>query len=786
VFISIADLSSRPRASRRLGSVAFVVVAFCGTSAGKAQTALPQITVTQPDQGGTKKKPTRSEGSAAQQAKPPQPTSPPATAAAPTTPSPNLNAVATSATRLGLTVRETPASVDVVNQQTIQDQGYRTNVETAQGAVGVQAIDVSGAQAGFSIRGFTFDQVNVLYNGISLGAQDLTGRTMSSFTFDRVEFLKGASALESGQGAIGGSVNYVTKEPIRGPVQNEAFVAVDSLRSVRSGYDSTGSTPIVGLDYRFVIGFDHNNSFIDDTHKDISSLATRFNYQNSDVFKSWIAFEYYKDEGKAYWGTPLVPTSFSGPFATSGVVSGPLVINGVSLGPATLDSRTLKTNYNVLDNSASATQYWLRGGFEWELAPNVTLKNQSYGYLAKRTFFDSETYTYDAGAIDRDRGFVSHDQQLLGNIASLTWDTKIFGMDNRFVAELAGSHNDIRFSESFPCFPCDSVTLIDPMRGVFGPFDPFARTSVLDTVSQSFEDRLKITPTIALIGGVRIDELAIYRNGTESTGAVSDGFPFSKAWRPVSYRAGYTWEALPKLTFYSMYGTSFDPSVAIFELHPSTPLALTSSRIYETGVKQSLWNDQLEWTLAVFDLNRRNVYEQISDSPPTFAVAGEIETKGIEVGGAVRPIEGTKLWGNIAYTHARFVNDVVNGTIFNGNTPPNVAPFIANAGASYRFEKQGWYHWLPIEIGASVRHVGDRFIFDDNAITMNAYTTADAYMFVDFDRPSLWPEIYKARLTFRVRNLTNATYAAFADPGLPDQIYLGAPRTYEMVLSMKW
>jgi iron complex outermembrane recepter protein len=152
----------------------------------------------------------------------------------------------------------------------------------------------------------------------------------------------------------------------------------------------------------------------------------------------------------------------------------------------------------------------------------------------------------------------------------------------------------------------------------------------------------------------------------------------------------------------------------------------------------------------------------------------------------VRPIEGAKLWGNIAYAHARFVNDFVNDTFFNGNTPPNVAPIIANAGASYRFEKQGWYHWLPIEVGASVRHVGDRFIFDDNEITMNAYTTADAYIFVDFDRPSIWPEINKARLTFRVRNLTNATYAAFADPGLPDQVYLGAPRTYEAALSLKW
>jgi hypothetical protein len=52
---------------------------------------------------------------------------------APGVPSPNLNAIATGATRLDLPLLETPASVDVITQQTMQEQGYRTNVEAAAG-----------------------------------------------------------------------------------------------------------------------------------------------------------------------------------------------------------------------------------------------------------------------------------------------------------------------------------------------------------------------------------------------------------------------------------------------------------------------------------------------------------------------------------------------------------------------------------------------------------------------------------------------------------------------------
>jgi iron complex outermembrane receptor protein len=37
-----------------------------------------------------------------------------------------------------------------------------------------------------------------------------------------------------------------------------------------------------------------------------------------------------------------------------------------------------------------------------------------------------------------------------------------------------------------------------------------------------------------------------------------------------------------------------------------------------------------------------------------------------------------------------------------------------------------------------------------------------------------------------VKNIGNATYAAANDAGLYDQVLLGAPRTYEAALSLKW
>ena len=116
----------------------------------------------------------------------------------------------------------------------------------------------------------------------------------------------------------------------------------------------------------------------------------------------------------------------------------------------TIDSRTLTTNYNVADNATGAQELWLRSGFEWTPLNNVTVKNQVYYYQAKRNWLDSETYAFDNATcvpIDRDRFFVTHDQHVVGNNADLFWDSQLFGMDNRFAAQLQMSSNWITFKQ---------------------------------------------------------------------------------------------------------------------------------------------------------------------------------------------------------------------------------------------------------------------------------------------------------------------------------------------------
>lgn len=763
----------------------FVAIHTPAASAQQAREPLPPVEVS-PPQSRKQAKPAGREAASARRtaarrsaaaAAASKPVVPNAVAPTPL----NSNAVAESASRLGLTVRETPATVEVISAETMRERGYRTVSDVAQGAVGVTAGDNPAEPSAFSMRGFTNSQINTLYNGIKIGPQNMTSRITDTANLEAVEILKGPASLISGEGAAGGAINFVTKQPLTGPIRNEADFSYDSLNSFRAHYGSGGSTNVEGLDYRFDISRSTLNGFADDTNTKTLDVSGQLNYRISDNLKVWGAIEYREDRSKAYWGAPLVPVAFSGSHATAGIVSGTYVAsNGSNLGPITIDDRTFNTNYNVLDNRNVAQEVWLRGGFELKLAPDLTLKSQAYAYGAERSWFNNEVQAFNTATntVDRSRFYVAHSQHLVGNIADLTWDANIAGFDNRLVTTLSSSYLDF-VRPGAANFPGDSVSLIDPDRGFYGLLTTQQQTARIDNEALSFEDRLKLTRTFSLIGGLRVEHIGLDRNSTDVNGLEKASFPFTKDWAPVTGRIGYTWEAVPGLTFFSQYATGADIAANnIFLLGPTQPLDLTTARTYETGVKHVLWDNRAEWSFSAYDIVRKNVYAAAGGM--TLNIAGRQESKGVELAGSIRPIEPLRLWGNIAYVDARYADYDFAGGSFSGNTPPNVPRIVANAGASWRF----FTPW-PVEVGITGRHVGDRHNTDANTVTMNTYTVGDVYAFVDIPK-TIFNAVDQARVTFRVRNFTDKRYAIWGDPFYPDQILLGAPRTYEISAAFKW
>ena len=185
-----------------------------------------------------------------------------------------------------------------------------------------------------------------------------------------------------------------------------------------------------------------------------------------------------------------------------------------------------------------------------------------------------------------------------------------------------------------------------------------------------------------------------------------------------------------------------------------------------------------EATIAAYDIERRNVYVALTNAIAT--EAGEVHTRGVELAGAVRPIDNLKLWGNVAFTQSQFGDF----DVWTGNTVPNVAPVIINTGASYRFDELA-LAGRDRRLDAACRTALS--VSQDNLTAMLPYTTGDLYAFVDIPGRDLsWQGLEKMRVSFRVRNLTNALYAAVRRSRPERSVLLGAPRTFELGASAKW
>ena len=170
---------------------------------------------------------------------------------------------------------------------------------------------------------------------------------------------------------------------------------------------------------------------------------------------------------------------------------------------------------------------------------------------------------------------------------------------------------------------------------------------------------------------MRVEHIGLDRSSKNVAGVERAGFPFSKSWTPVTGRFGYTWEAIPGMTFYSQYATGADVSANnVFLLGALQPLDLTTSRIYETGIKQLFWDNKAEWSFSAFDILRKNVYAAAGGMQ--LNIAGQQQSRGIEIAAAIRPTSEWKFWGNLAYVDARYADYVFGGGSFSGNTPPNV------------------------------------------------------------------------------------------------------------------
>lgn len=123
----------------------------------------------------------------------------------------------TAATRLPLSLRETPQAVTVITRQRMDDQQLNSVQSVLDNTTGIASYQSDSERTSFYSRGFLIN--NVQYDGIpTVVGNTVNGSGIGSIDtafYDRVEVVRGGSGLLTGTGNPSAAINLVRKRPTR-------------------------------------------------------------------------------------------------------------------------------------------------------------------------------------------------------------------------------------------------------------------------------------------------------------------------------------------------------------------------------------------------------------------------------------------------------------------------------------------------------------------------------------------------------------------------------------------
>jgi iron complex outermembrane receptor protein len=663
-----------------------------------------------------------------------------------------LSVPAPTATRLGLTPLETPASLTIVTGDTIRQRGDTTVEEAEVRMVGIttQSSPGNGGAARQS-RGFGgLNSVMKLYDGAQLFvASGTLTFPFDTWTVERIEFLGGPASVMFGNGAIGGVVNVIPRRPNRYTTESAGRVAFGSNNTVRAAFGRGG--PINNrVAYRFDISHNRSDGWVERGDSRATALSGSLSFAVTPTLDFTVSEDFGYQEPTTYFTTPLV--------------------NG------RLDKATRKVNFNVADADMHYKDSWTQFKTDWRPLRNLVVRNNFNVLTSDRFWHNVETYSYvpATNLVTRSSYIeIFHDQLQFGEHAEATLSASIGGHTNTTSVGVDYSWTRFQHTNNSPYGGTSTVDLQNSNPGLFinlaGTSPEFR--SRQDQYSVFVEDRLVVSPKWSVVGGARLDRYNVERLAQRTNTTATREFT------PANWRGGVVHSIRPDFSVYGQYATATDGVGGILTLSPAQQLfELTPGRQVEFGAKQALANGRAEWAVAGYRIVKEKLLVPDPNNPTLQQQIGQQSSRGMETSGSFTFGFGLRVDANLALLDARYddFTELLSGvlTSWAGNTPTNVPERLGSL----------WLSWnLPqsFQVQGGMRYIGRRYLNNANTATTPSATVVDAGI---------------------RKNLTNNTSVDLRATNLLDEFYLqnvsgapiptrgryGAPRIVELTFNARF
>ncbi|MFE8645360.1 TonB-dependent receptor [Sphingomonas sp. NCPPB 2930] len=611
---------------------------------------------------------------------------------------PKLDRPAATGSYLDLTPMQTPASVDVITREQIEERGDASLVSAITRSAGMTSLAHPGnSGSSLSARGFT-DTTSVmrLYDGTRQYGGVGLSFPFDTWAIDRIEVLRGPASVIYGDGAIGGVVNVIPKKPTQGPIRGEMQATAGTRGRQALAFGSGGAID-ERLSYRLDVSGDRSDGWVDRGDTRNLGFSGAVELAASKDLRVKLAHSQGRQEPMRYFGTPL--------------------IGGRQL-PVLADK-----NYNVADSRIEFRDRWTELSAQWSPNSRVVVRSKLYNIESHRYWRNAETYIYNnaTGLIDRsDNTEISHDQTQTGNTTDASFSGALSGMPNQFSIGFDINRSAFRHTNNTYTGSSGPVDPYSPVPGLYS--SPFAFIPRYRNKSEQYavfgEDRIELAERWSVVGGVRLDHANVARHDL-----LSGMQAFDQSFSNTGWRIGTVYQPLPDLSVYAQYARAADPVSGLLMLSPAdSSFKMSTGEQAEVGIKQSFWNSTGDWTLAAYHITKNNLLTRDTTNPALRLQVGERSSRGVESTLSLPLAKTVRIDANLALLRARYddFTESVGGTAVsrNGNVPTDVPQKAANLWASWK-PSPDW------SISSGLRFVGKRYADNANTLVLPAYSATD-------------------------------------------------------------
>ncbi|MBG8559509.1 TonB-dependent siderophore receptor [Pseudomonas qingdaonensis] len=559
-----------------------------------------------------------------------------------------------TATKLPLSLRETPQSVTVITRQRMDDQGMRSLDDVVQATPGLRLSAARPANSEFFARGFPitnlmFDGLPTTYNADWVATADLA-------PYDRVEVVRGATGMMQGAGNPSAAINMVRKRPTQA-FQASVTGSAGSWDNYRSELDVSGplndSASVRG---RIVGAYNDKGSYQDYAGRERGVFYGISEFDLTDSTTLTVGASDQNDNNNINWGgLPVNP-------------------DGSHMGFSRSKTFGYSWSHQDVENKTVFVELDQRFDNDWRLHLGAS-KNWSEFKMMGGVLERNNDATYRQRIFNQNRDF---DQSTYDVYA--TGPFTLLGREHELVVGASKRQLKTEATGGTVFVDVPDINRFNP-GGLARPNVPDIY-SIDDKVDQEglyLTSRWNLADPLKVILGARLD----WYDATAIYDQINDQYYTSgktKVVRNVTRYAGVIYDLDDNHSVYASYTDIFQPQTE--KDGQGKGIEPITGENYEVGIKGEYFGGALNASASLFQIDQLNRAAEVADaslckvipvgSYGCYEAAGKVRSQGIEfeINGALTP--NWQVGAGYTFAQAKYEKDAdkaKEGRLFDTDLP---------------------------------------------------------------------------------------------------------------------